>query len=296
MSRIIAALSLAVLTGAALQVPSSVQNPLLRRYREGEHLSYHMYATNEGSHYEIQASGQVKRDSAGLYFEEYTWSDFSFNGQQVSLSPAMRNFRQRVTLDPDGHIVPPNLGQVDPRIIGPLTDFMTFYVDLWLAAKAGNLAHPGDHAYVKRGAPNSWADGTRVVAGQDSIDFDLSFQSVDSLDNVAVILVRHVPPEEPRIDLPAIWMHTPVANTQNNWFEVDKTRSGTYTAAVGKETFDVELKVSLADGKMMSATLDNPVSTIERDCVDAALMSCGKPKSHHITRHVEITLARPTGA
>jgi hypothetical protein len=40
---------------------------------------------------------------------------------------------------------------------------MNFYVDLRLAVSTGKLAHPGDHFYFRRSAPNSWADGTRVL-------------------------------------------------------------------------------------------------------------------------------------
>lgn len=269
--------------------PADVPTPLLRRYVDGEKLSYQMNAVNEDSHYEIRANGEAKRDSTGIYFEEYSWSDFIFNGQRITLSPAMVNFRQRVTLDLNGRVVSPNLSKADPHVIGPLTDFMTFYVDLWLAIKA-NLAYPGDHAYVKRGTPNSWADGTHVVAGQDSIDFDLLFKRIESSDNIAVILVRHIPPKKPQLDLRADWMRASVADTQNNWFEIEKTKDGRYRAAVGKETFDVELRVSLANGKIISATMDNPLSTIERQCLDPALSSCGEPKRRYITRHVEIAL------
>jgi hypothetical protein len=224
------------------------------------------------------------------YFEEYGWSNFVFDGQKMALSPAMLHFRQRVTLDPKGHPAFPNLSQADPRLIGPLTDFMTFYVDLWLAVKTGALTHSGDHFYFKKGTPNSWADGVHVLVGQDSIDFDLSYKSISPSGDVATILVRHVPPEKPQIEVPAEWMRAPVAGTANNWVQIEKTRDGKYSGAVGKETFDVELRVSLADGKILSATLDNPVITIERECTDATLTSCSDPKSHNIMRHIEIAL------
>jgi hypothetical protein len=47
--------------------------------------------------------------------------------------------------------------------------------------------------------------------------------------------------------------------------------------------------VSLLDGKILSAHLTNPVSTIERVCQDAALTHCGDPKPHQILRQVDIT-------
>jgi hypothetical protein len=43
-------------------------------------------------------------------------------------------------------------------------------------------------------------------------------------------------------------------------------------------TIDAEIVLTLADGKTLSATTDNPVQTVERQCTDAALTSCGAAK------------------
>jgi len=61
---------------------------------------------------------------------------------------------------------------------------------------------------------------------------------------------------------------------------VERTKNEKYLAAVGKETFDVEIRLSLADGMILSGTLDNPVETIKRECEDAALTKCGDPRPH----------------
>jgi hypothetical protein len=274
----------------AAQALTSDQNVLLRRYREGEKLTYHMKGMNEDRHYEIQADGVVKRDSAGVYFEEYHWSNLISDNQKVSLSPASLDFRQQVTLDPNQRFSFPNLSDVDHRLVGPITDLMTFYVDVWLAVKTGQLDNAGDHFYVKRGTPNSWADGNDVLIGEDSIDFDLSLEEVNRSDDTATILIRHVPPERPEIKLPADWMHKPVAGTANNWVQVQKVKDGKYLAAVGKETFDVEIKLSLLDGKILSGKMDNPVETVERECTDVVLAMCGDPTPHLIRRQIEISL------
>jgi hypothetical protein len=63
-----------------------------------------------------------------------------------------------------------------------------------------------------------------------------------------------------------------------------------YLAAVGKETFDVERKLSLTDGKILSGSITNPVETIERECLDAALTTCGDPKPHAIKREIQVDL------
>ena len=264
-------------------------NPLLRHYREGEKLSYKMKAVNEGRHYEIEADGAVKKDPSG-YYEEYAWSQLNTDPPKATLTGASLAFRQPVTLDPNHPPMMPNLSKLEPLMIGPVTDLMTFYVDLWLAEKTGQLMRAGDHFYVKHGTPASWADGHYVVLGEDSIDFDLTLKDVNQTDNTATLIVRHVVPEKPEIKIPADWMRAPVAGTPNNWVQIQKMPNGKFLAAVGKETFDVEYKLSLADGKILSATMDNPVETIERECSDAALTQCGDQRPHHILRQVSITL------
>ncbi|MCP5118954.1 MAG: hypothetical protein GY953_49740, partial [bacterium] len=89
----------------------------------------------------------------------------------------------------------PDLRGVEPALIGPITDLMAFYVDLWLAIKSCHL---------------TGADGTRVVIGEDSIDFDITLAELDRPNEVATVVVKHVPPERSAVRLPAAWMREPV--------------------------------------------------------------------------------------
>jgi hypothetical protein len=276
---------------AAQHVPAGPGLPI-RRYREGEKLTYLMKAVNESWHYEIRADGVVKRAADGSYFEEYARSDLRSDGQKVTLSPTTMKFRQQLTLDPNHGVGLPNLSQIDPRLIGPVTDMLTFYVDVRLAAKSGKLTQAGDYAYVKFGTPVSWADGTHVLLGQSSIDFDFALKSIDRSKSAVTLVASHVPPETPEVKLPALWMQKPVADTPNNWVMVQKTGGGKYLAAVGKETFEDEIVLSLSDGKILSATMDNTVQTVERECSDAAASQCGDPKPHLIRRKIAISLER----
>ena len=58
-------------------------------------------------------------------------------------------------------------------------------------------------------------------------------------------------------------MHAPVADTPNNWVQV-RHEGDSYVAAVGQETFDVELSISLESGRILRATMVNPVETVVR--------------------------------
>jgi hypothetical protein len=186
----------------------------------------------------------------------------------------------------------PTLSQVVP-FIGPITDMLTFYIDLLLATCHGSLAKPGDHFVFKGGTANSWADGNYVITGEDSIDFDITLAAVDPAAKVATVVVRHVVPAEPHIKISADWMKPPVTDTPNNWTEIHRnfaSQSDTdkYVAAIGKEIFDVELKVSLVDGKIISGKINNPVEVLERNCSDLTLTVCGAPVRYQILRQIEI--------
>jgi hypothetical protein len=279
----------AIVAGQDVTLSSS---PLLRHYTEGQKLTYHMKGINENWHYEIQADGIVKKDSEGTYFEEYGWSHFISDGQAVTLSPASLNFRQQLTLDPNHKPGLPNLAQVDRRLIGPITDLLTFYVDVWLAVRTGKLTQPGDHCYFKQGTPVSWADGNYVLLGQSSIDFDFTLKDVDRASNTVTLIARHVPPAETQVKLPAEWMRKPVADTPNNWVTVQRMKDGKFLGAVGKEIFNDEIVLRLSDGRILSATMDNRVQTVERECTDSSVTQCGEPKPHFIRRQVQISLER----
>ena len=268
---------------------TSVASPLHRQYREGEKLAYHMTAVNENWHYEIDASALVKKDGAGRFFEEYQWTHMTSSGQPVSLATSAGDYRQKLTLDPDQIPSPPDLTKVDPKLIGPITDMMTFYADLWLANKLGVLKKAGDHFYFRNPMPpSSWADGSRVLVGEDAIDFDMTLKSMDAAAGTALLEVKHVPPKDSAVPLKAAWMQAPVGAGTNNWVEIVKNAQGKYEAGVGLETFRVDLTISTADGHILRATMDNPVSTIERVCEDEALTTCGPAKRHEILRRIEL--------
>lgn len=273
---------------AADQSAAPSSNLLARRYQEGEKLTYRMKGTNQQWQYEIQADGVVKKDAAGSFFEEYAWSNLVSNHQPVALPASSSEFRQILSLAPDRVPSIPDLSKVHPMLIGPIADLLTFYSDLWLADRAAKFSLEGDHFYVEHGTPSSWADGTRVLLGEDSIDFDVTLKNVDQSQQTATLLVRHVPPARPHVKLPADWMRAPVADTPNNWVQVEKSGEGKYVAEVGKETFEVEIKVSLLNGKMLSAKMDNPVEVLKRECTDSALATCGEATRYQIKRQIEV--------
>lgn len=285
--QILVALSVA---GAIARGAQPASNLFAGRYKAGERMTYLMKGVNENWKYQIQASGVIHRNAKGGFVVEYTWSRLVSNGDPVALPPSDANFREVVSLDPGKPPSLPNLAGAPPMLIGPITDLGTFYVDLWLANKLGSkLNGAGDHADLNLGIPAPWADGKHVLVGVSAVDFDFTVVKVDRETRSATLLVRHVPPAQPRVPLPAAWMRKSDGGTPNNWVQVATEGNG-FVAGVGIETFDVQIKVSLADGKILSASMENLVKGLERNCRDTALTNCGDLHPFAISRHMEVSL------
>ena len=278
---------------AGVQESPTGPSPLTRHYQEGERLSYRMTATNRDrtrtTTYEATVRGEVKRDSAGRFFEEYQWSDLVWNGTAFELPPASQQFRQLLSLAPDYTPALPDFSQMHPRLVGPTADLMTFYSDVWLAIQQPKLRRAADHAVVNHAQASSWADGTRILLGEDAIDFAITLDDLATSGGFIVLTVRHVVPEQPRIKIPAAWMHTRVANVPNNWVQVAKAGERRYIASIGKETFDAQIRLHRVTRKIVTAHLENPVEVFERECTDAALLECGEGVRYGILRRIDIT-------
>jgi hypothetical protein len=258
---------------------------LQRRYAEGAISHYVMTGNNDGWQYTIHATDVVKRDAKGKYYEEIHWSNLTSNAQQT-LTPASLALGQTVSLDdPVSYMKVPDLAAVQSLLIGPITDTLTIYSDLLLAMQA-KLSQPGQTSYVARTSPNSWADGQRVLLGQDVIDFSLKVENVNSAERTETLLIQHVPPPALHIQLPAKWMQEAASAEPPNFVQVSRNGAA-FTAKVGKETFDVRLVVDTRDGRILSAAMHNPVALTTRECTDRELTHCDPSSSKTILREIK---------
>ena len=275
-------------TGTALPI----SNPLARVYQAGEVLIYRMQARNrdhEGTlRYEAMATVEVQKNASGQYVESIAWSDYVRNGKPVTLSKSCQEFRQILSRNPGFIPSIPSLSQVR-QLEGPVLDFLTFYVDLFTASMM-NLTKAGDHRFFPLPMTNYWAAGDSFLIAEDSVDFDITLKSLDPAKKMTVLVVKHVPPKDQRLKLPADWMKAPVVEGPNNWVQVVKQADGTFLAEVGQESFEVVVRLDLIDGKILSAVMDNSVEVRRRVCKDAALTESGEPIRYKIHRHIELEL------
>jgi hypothetical protein len=127
-----------------------------------------------------------------------------------------------------------------------------------------------------------------LLVGESSVDFDVTLIDVKAAEHTATVSVRHVVPPDPAIKLTAEWMRKPVGDGANNWTQVRRAPNGKYVASIGREVVNVTFVLDTGDGRILSATLDDPVEVLERECEDFALAKCAEPSRYKVFREVEL--------
>jgi hypothetical protein len=283
----------AAVAGANEPAPKPAGPPAIlprRVYVPGTEMMYQMHGENDGWVYTVDATSQVQQDAAGNGYEAIHWSHLQTN-LNMHLSQASLEFEQTLSLSaPQKYLAVPDLSKVQPMLVGPITDLLTFYSDLCLATQY-NLPAAGQHAFFAGKKPNSWADGHRTLLGQDAIDFVITLDTVDEEAHTATVVVDHVPPKKLEVKLPASWMQKPVHGMEpNNWVQVQVGDSGGYLAQVGNEQFEVKLTVDTKNGKLLAAHMDNTVQTLGKHCTDLQLDDCDAATPRTIVRTIDLKL------
>jgi hypothetical protein len=273
------------------------QNLLTRWYEQDERVAYRLTATNKDragtASYAATATGVVKRDDMGRFFEELAWSELVLNGTPIQIPPADQQFHPLLSLSSDRKPAVPEVARIDPRLISPTLDLAAFFADAWLVMQQPALRFPGNRSVVfNHGDTTSWADGTRVILGEDSTDVEITLGDVNLNEGTATLTMVHVAPGQPKIRIPAEWMRARVADVPNNWVQVVRGGGRRFVASIGMETFDVEMKLGLASGKIISARMNNPVEVLERECADEALTMCGDGVRYQLLRQITLVDAR----
>lgn len=212
---------------------SVLEKPIQRKYIEGETLKYrilmsHVYDGKETSTYDSIATGIVRKDQQGSFFEEFQWTSILDEGVAVKFTKADKEFRQILSLSPPFKLaIPKELTNLSPFMMGPITDFLTFYVDQSLIIRESSaLQKAGDHIYLNTAIASSWGKG------QDCLDFDVSLASVDQNKKIAEIIVSHLPPSKICITPAAPWMYEQTTESPNNWYNVEKEANNWLASAL----------------------------------------------------------------
>src|SRR5689334_9940466 len=90
---------LCVLTAAASAFTQTGSGgAIVRRYVDGQQLTYDMKGENNGATYQVKVVATTKRAADGRVVEDVAWSDYTSNGKPRPLSASNQAFRLAVTL------------------------------------------------------------------------------------------------------------------------------------------------------------------------------------------------------
>src|SRR5262249_19576380 len=137
---LITVMVLAVFATRALPQAASL---LTRRYTDGERIRYVMKGSENETTYEVRMTATTATRTDGQFFESLAWSDSKIDGQPRPLSAEAQQFRLAVTTEGVMPFALPDLSKAE-GLIGPVTDAMTFYADLFIARRQSGLRQPGD--------------------------------------------------------------------------------------------------------------------------------------------------------
>ena len=173
-----------------------------------------------------------------------------------------------------------------PELEGPVDDLLNFLVDLSAGVGVSQLHAPGDTRAMANPVSGDFS-GATVPLGRDFILLTTTLKSLDK--DRAEFQSSYQPPHGVGLPPYRPWMSEPVCGGPNNFQIVQKQGPG-FVALWGCESFVVDTVVERSDGRMLSASMVNPLSLKGRFCQDAALTACTNIPDVHIERHVELKL------
>lgn len=202
------------------------------------------------------------------------------------LSAQARGFSAyNLSLDPRSAPLQRVSTQEVPELEGPVDDLLNFFVDLSPGVGVARLHAAGD-SYTMAQPVSGDFSGAAVPLGRDLILLTTTLKRVDATQ--AEFQSSYQPPAGTGLPPYRPWMSAPVCGTAPNNFQTVEKQGPGFLALWGCESFVIDTIVDRLDGRIVSATMVNPLSLQGKFCQDAALTACSPIPDVHIERHVEI--------
>lgn len=215
-----------------------------------------------------RVASYVHRGTGG---EQVRWVALTVDG--TDMTAAARSFpAYDLSLDPraaDGLTVPDT--SAVPGLVGPVTDLTTFYVPLSAQAGIGALHRPGQSETAPTLLSGNFASAAMPV-GQDLLQLTTTLTSLTR--RQATLTSDFVPPPAGGLTVTAPFMDSPVCGTTPNNFEEVQQSGTAFLALWGCEQFTATTVADRASGRIVSASLSNPLQLSAMECQDAALTQC----------------------
>lgn len=214
-------------------------------------------ATTNGERITITA---LSRETNGKV-EDWTDVARAYRGHDVSLASSCKDCVQL-----------PDLGTIDPRLVEPVTDVITFFVAVSSGAGIANVQRAGDRYALPTPVVGRWAHGKETPVGEDCIAVSIMLREITS--ETATYVTAFEPPTE-RCLTPALpVMEAPIGQGPNNFQQV-MVSAVDRAAMWGREQFVVTTVVRRSDGTILEATMDNQLVLRTRlGCADETLQRC----------------------
>jgi hypothetical protein len=182
----------------------------------------------------------------------------------------------------------PDLKGWDMGVVGPVTDLHTFLIAVSHQVGADKISEPGQTYTTGEAAKASWANGENIPVGEDCIQISITL--LESTDDRATYETRFMPPTEACLTPLKPWMEAPVVEGTPNNFQQQMMMGPMAAAMWGREQFVITSTIRRSDGRILSATMDNPLTLMLKVGCDPNLDSCKHELPMAIHRKLKLEL------
>jgi len=240
----------------------STNSDLTRKYNIGEVYRYRMTTNvihNDKWQSTIVAVCELKvmAGSDKIPYEEVKWiSKKVITAKDTTEYPEeIKNTSPyRISLHPNGRLDLPPI-QV-AGMTGEITDFNTFYVAISPRLGIGQLHKQFDSFTKPENVKGNFANGKDILKGEDCLEASSILQRITKEE--AIIQSDFMPPATQCLQYFTAEMTKPVAGeTINNFQMVRASANNKVNLFYGKEKFNINSTISLKDGKLRSALMNN---------------------------------------
>ncbi len=182
----------------------------------------------------------------------------------------------------------PDLTGWDMGVVGPVTDLHTFLIAVSHQVGADRLTRLGETFTTGEAAKASWANGENIPVGEDCIQISVTLLELNA--ETAVYETRFMPPADACLEPLKPWMEAPVVEGTPNNFQQQMMMGPMAAAMWGREQFIITSTVRRADGRILSATMDNPLTLRLKVGCDPNLDSCKHEMPMTIHRKLQLEL------
>ena len=263
--------ALAVALVTAIAEPAQMNEPpdehsYQRRYVEGEKYSYEV--VTEGPEPDIAIADVEVRLDGSRPHEWIQWRSLESGSKDLS-EAAKRMPGYSLSLLPDAPL--PLVKPVDnPEMMGPVTDFYTFYFAVSHLAGSDQVKRIGETYLRPEPVVGDWSDGKDFLAGQSRER--VSIKLVTLTPRLAGYETTFAPVGG--TEFVASWMADPACDGQPNNFQMVKSQQPGYLAVWGCEHYSIHSDTDRRTGQILSAQMIDDLRWHLKFCQDRELQTC----------------------